>query len=125
MTDEHIRKMMDAADERDKAIRESMPAEEDAIKQMFWAWLRLKQLGWHDTQTAPPLGEGLSIVEIGCASMQFAQFHLTRSGYIYTVFDGDIWPGATPVMWRLRKPSDRAVNLSLLCPHALPDDSDA
>jgi hypothetical protein len=56
--------MIEAADEANRLRAELMPTEQDAVRVLFEAWYRLKQLGWENTAYAPADVE-LLLIECG------------------------------------------------------------
>ena len=42
-----------------------MPTEQDAIKELFQAWLRLKELGWQEAMYCPKDGSEFLVIEAG------------------------------------------------------------
>lgn len=51
---------------------EQMPTEEAAVKALWDAWYRLKELGWKDAHYAPPRTEPYLVVEAGSSGIHRA-----------------------------------------------------
>lgn len=85
----------------------SMPTEKDAINAMFQAWLRLKELGWKDSKSAPADCRVFASVECGSSGVH----ETTRDESGFWVFDGDLWP-SHPVLWREWRDTDVQVRES-------------
>lgn len=56
--------MVEAAKEANRRRAELMPTEQNAVRALFEAWYRLKQLGWEDA-TYAPAGVDLLLIECG------------------------------------------------------------
>ena len=74
-----------------------MPTEQDAIRAMFDAWQRLKELGWREGRYMPTTGAMFATVQVGstgihaCTAERRDIFETT-----YTTHDGDLWPSSNP-----------------------------
>jgi len=81
-----------------KAKREAdMPTEHDALRAMFDAWQRLKELGWREGRYMPTTGEQFATVQVGSTGIHACTAH--RDGPFettWTTHDGDLWPSKTP-----------------------------
>jgi len=87
---------------------EQMPTEQDAIRMLHSAYLRLKELGWKEGVYAPEDGSYFSAIEIESKGIHKCAY-LNAS---WCTFDGDVWPSSTPpLMFRERKDTDNDVNL--------------
>lgn len=82
-----------------------MPTEQDAVKTLWNAWQRLKELGWEDSNYAHKLKQdGLesSLIELGSSGIHV--------GYYHKVNDHDVWwigPEGSPSHPCLVKPLPR------------------
>ena len=96
MTPERIFAAVEAA-ERERAER--MPTEKDAIRVMFDAWQRLKELGWREGQYMPLTADRFAGIQ--CGSTGIHAYAGARDGGpfkppMYTVYDGEVWPTRIP-----------------------------
>lgn len=94
---------------------ELMPTERDAIRVMFAAWQRLKELGWRDGRYMPTTGERFAAVQSGSTGIH-AMTAERREGPFgattWTTYDGDIWPSSVPpVLYRPWTDADVQPNL--------------
>jgi hypothetical protein len=95
--------------EKDRAERaDKMPTERDAIRVMFHAWQRLKELGWHDGQDMPATGERHAGIECGSTGIHsYTAERINNAATMYMVYDGDLWPTRVPpVLFRLWRDTD-------------------
>jgi hypothetical protein len=97
---------------KDAAMAEKMPTEADALRQMFEAWERLKQLGWNDACYCPKDGSMFSVIEPGSTGIHKCNYTGDWPKGHWWIYDGDVWP-ARPILWRPRKPEDPVVNKGL------------
>ena len=100
-----------------------MPTEQDAIRAMFDAWQRLKELGWRDGRYMPTTGEQFATVQVGstgihaCTARRDGPFETT-----WTTFDGDVWPSShPPALFRPWRETDVQQDNGICAP--LPDDT--
>jgi hypothetical protein len=109
------------ADKADRADR--MPTERDAIRVMFDAWQRLKELGWREGQYMPTTGERHAGIQ--CGSIGIHAYTAEERGpfdRMYMVYDGDLWPSRhPPVLFRPWKDADVQVRLRPAYP--MPEES--
>lgn len=94
----------------DKARATAMPTECDAIRVMFSAWQRLKELGWNDACYCPKDGSEFSTIEVGSTGIHCTRYIGEWASGHFETYDGDIWI-SHPILWRPRKPSDPYVDL--------------
>ena len=64
--------LMKRIDEADKRRAELMPTEQDAVRMMFQAWQRLKELGWRETMYGPT-NETVQLIESGSSGIHKGQ----------------------------------------------------
>jgi len=91
-----------------------MPTEQDAIRAMFNARERLKELGWSEGQYMPTTGERFAGVQNGStgihamtATRDEGPFGALTARTIWTTYDGDIWPSnVPPVLYRPWRETD-------------------
>ena len=81
-----------------KAKREAdMPTEQDAIRTMFDAWQRLKELGWREGRYMPTTGAMFATVQVGSTGIHACTAERRDMfGATYTTHDGDLWPSSSP-----------------------------
>ena len=115
----------------EKARRaELMPTERDAIRAMFEAWQRLKELGWRDGRYMPTNGERHAGIQCGStgihamtATRDEGPFGALTARTTWTTYDGDIWPSSVPpVLFRPWKETDVQPNYRPC--YSVPDDAD-
>jgi hypothetical protein len=101
------------ADKQGRAER--MPTEQDAIRVMFEAWQRLKELGWREGRYMPTTGErhaGIQCGSTGIHAMTAERPEGVFARTTWTTYDGDIWPSSVPpVLFRPWKETDVQPNL--------------
>lgn len=98
-----IEKLFARIDAADKKRKESMPDQESALKQMFEAYLRLKELGWKDAIYCPKDGSMFDVIEAGSTGI----FECNYTGEwpnghwnVYT--DGDMY-SSRPILFKAKK----------------------
>lgn len=92
-----------AAEEAQKRRAESMPDEQSAIKAMFNAWQRLKELGWNDTMYCPKDGTKFRVIENGSTGIFDCTYDGEWPNGHWTTFDEhDAYPSSiAPALFRL------------------------
>lgn len=101
-----------------------MPTEQDAIRAMFEAHQRLKELGWRDGRYMPTNGERHAGIQCGStgihamtATRDEGPFGALTARTTWTTYDGDIWPSSVPpVLFRPWKETDVQADLGLCGP---------
>lgn len=83
-------------DRKEAARAERMPDEQAAIRTLFDAYQRLKELGWRDAMYGPADGSALEVIECGSSGIHKAYRDEKRR---YWIVDGDVWP-SDPVLFR-------------------------
>lgn len=89
-----------ALEARGAARAALMPTEDDALRLMFEAWQRLRDLGWREINYCPKDGSSFDAIEPGSTGV-----HRTRyqgewpSGGWLAEDGGDLWP-ARPCLYR-------------------------
>ena len=115
--------IMASIDAMRKHRAEQMPTEKDAIRAMFSAWQRLKELGWRGGQYMPLTGERYAGIQ--CGSTGIHAYTAEQRGpfdRMYTIHDGDLWSTrCPPVLFRELRADDVQPNLRICAP--LPDDA--
>lgn len=92
--------LMAAIDEAAKRRAELMPDEKAAIRMMFEAYLRLKELGWNDAIYCPKDGSEFDAIEPGSTGIHRSHYSGEwPKGAWWTAADGDLWP-SRPVLYR-------------------------
>jgi hypothetical protein len=95
------------AAEKAKAERTArMPDEQSAIRAMFDAWQRLKELGWNDPMYCPKDGSHFQVIEPGSTGIHDGNYMGEWPKGAWWVYDGDVWP-SHPVLFKLY-PEDQA-----------------
>jgi hypothetical protein len=80
------------AEADDRRRREAMPDEAAAIRQLFDAQHRLKELGWKDPVYAPKDGSPLDIIELGSTGIHRGHYDGEWPTGSWWIVDGDMWP---------------------------------
>lgn len=74
----------------------AMPTEREATHVLHNAWLRLKELGWHEAQYAPKdPSKPLELIEVGSTGIHRGY----RDDVSFWIIDDDSWP-SRPVLYR-------------------------
>lgn len=95
------------AAEAERAVR--MPDEHAAIRAMFDAWLRLKELGWREGMYAPKDGSTFKIIELGSTGIFDCYSHGDWPHCMwYTCDDSDVYPSSKPPAMFKLLPEDQA-----------------
>lgn len=94
------------AAEEARALRASaMPTEQDAIRAMWGAYQRLKELGWNDAMYCPKDGTVFRSVHPASTGVHDASYEGRWPDGSFWVYEaGDIWP-ANPVLFKAKDPS--------------------
>ena len=86
--------------ERDAARAALMPTEQDAIKLMFEAFTRLKDLGWREAIYCPKDGTEFDAIEPGSTGIHATHYSGEwPDGGWWVSAQGDLWP-SRPVLYR-------------------------
>lgn len=96
--------------ERERENRAArMPNEQAAIRALFDAWQRLKELGWNDGRYCPKDGTHFRVIELGSTGIFDCVCGGEWPDRTWTTFDGlDAYPSSrAPAMFRLY-PEDEA-----------------
>lgn len=89
---------------------ELMPDEPAAIRMMFEAHQRLKELGWNDAIYCPKDGSEFDVIEPGSTGIHRCHYHGEwPTGKWYIAADGDLWP-SRPVLYR-KTPNLNSTNI--------------
>lgn len=102
--------LMAKVDAANKVRAEAMPTEFDALRAMFEAWQRLKELGWSEASYCPKDGSEFSSIEAGSTGIHRSRYVGEWPSGHFETYDGDVWI-SHPILWRPRKPDDPIVNL--------------
>lgn len=101
MTYELLEAHFKAEDER---LAREMPDEAAALRVMFDAWKRLKQLGWNDIDYCPKDGSVFDSISAGSTGIHPCHYEGTWPMGSWWVADGgDLWP-ARPILFRKTNP---------------------
>lgn len=94
---------------RQKERAAKMPDEQAALKQLFEAYIRLKELGWNEAIYCPKDGSMFSAIEAGSTGIHECNYTGEWPDGSWNIYDGDMW-SAYPILWRSRKDTDPVVN---------------
>lgn len=103
-----------AAESEQEKRAANMPTEKDAIRAMWSAYQRLRELGWREAIYCPKDGSEFSAAEPGSTGIHLCTYSGEWPNGSWWIHDGDTWP-ARPVLWRPRKPDDPIVDNGLCC----------
>ncbi len=88
-------------DEEDARRKELMPDESTAIRMMFDAWLRLKQLGWKEAIYCPKDGSVFDAIEPGSTGIHHCNYQGEwPNGSWWTHSEDDVFP-SHPVLFKV------------------------
>ena len=110
ISDEEFDRVVASIEETKAARAECMPTEADALRVMFTAWQRLKELGWNNAIYCPKDGSEFSAIEAGSTGIHRCTYSGKWPDGHWWVHDGDTWP-SRPILWRPRKPDDPHLDL--------------
>lgn len=100
VTEEQFNELIAAIDRRDQQLAADMPTEQDALKVMFSAWERLKQLGWREAIYCPKDGTPFEVIEAGSTGIHTAHYEgAWPKGSWWVREAGDLWP-SRPILYR-------------------------
>jgi hypothetical protein len=81
------------------ARAQRMPDEAAALRQMFDAWTRLKELGFKEARHAPR-GHVVQVIEVGSTGLHEGYLdEKTKSALFWLLDNGDLWP-SRPILYR-------------------------
>lgn len=109
LTEDEFSKAIAEIEVSKSARAEKMPDEKAALRQMFEAFTRLKELGWKEAIYCPKDGSMFSAIEAGSTGVHECSYSGEWPTGSWWVYDGDAWP-ARPILWRPRKETDPKVN---------------
>jgi hypothetical protein len=99
--------IFEAADKETAARAEKMPDEKAAMRVMFDAWLRLKELGWSEASYCPKDGTPFKAIEAGSTGIFDCHYDGEWPNGTWWIADaGDLWP-SRPILFKLN-PEDQA-----------------
>lgn len=90
---EVIMARLDAAQAKRAA---DMPTEQDAVRAMWEAWQRLRELGWREGRYMPTTGERFATIELGSTGIHSCRASSDGSKTTWVTYDGDTWPSSKP-----------------------------
>ena len=105
VSEQELERLFEEIDEKKQARAEKMPDEKAALKQMFEAHLRLKELGWNESIYCPKDGSVFSAIEAGSTGVHKCKYDGEWPTGSWWILDGDMWP-SRPILWRPRKDGD-------------------
>jgi len=94
ITDSELAEKLWSQAEAEEAQRAAdMPTEQDAIREMWRAYQRLKELGWNDAIYCPKDGTVFDAIEAGSTGIFDCNYYGEWPSGSWQLFDGgDIWP---------------------------------
>ena len=104
MKDFDFEKIMAECKAKEQLRAVTMPDEETALKQMFDAYLRLKELGFNDAMYCPKDGSRFEVIEAGSTGIH-KECHYQGDwpkGTFWIADHGDLWP-SHPILFRKLK----------------------
>lgn len=101
---EDFQKLLDAC-EAERQIRASvMPTEDEALRIMFSAWLRLKELGWKEIMYCPKDGTIFQSISVGSTGIHPCHYEGEWPKGSWWVHEAnDLWP-ADPCLFKKLTP---------------------
>ena len=90
----------ESAEKAKKERAERMPDEQAAIRAMWDAYQRLRELGWNDPSYCPKDGSHFKVIEPGSTGIHDGAYWGEWPNGHWNVFDGDVWP-SRPVLFKL------------------------
>lgn len=97
---ETVRRAIREGDEGRKRREATMPTEQDALRVMFDAYTRLKELGWRDAIYCPKDGSSFDVIEAGSSGIHRAHYEGEwPKGTWWVEEAGDLWP-SRPCLYR-------------------------
>lgn len=79
---------------------ELMPDEQSAIRTMFEAWLRLKELRWKEAIYCPKDGSEFDVIEPGSTGIHRCHYRGEwPNGHWWIIDRDDLWP-SRPILYR-------------------------
>jgi hypothetical protein len=91
------------AERAEKERAESMPTEKDAIKAMWSAFERLRELGWKEAMYCPKDGSEFLAIEAGSTGIHSCMYHGEwPKGSWWVAADNDLWP-SNPILYKLKE----------------------
>ena len=103
-----IEKITAAAEAAKYRRSADMPTDHDALRFMFTAWQRLKELGCKEIMYCPKDGTRFLSIEAGSTGQHTTYYDGTWPRGTWWVEEaGDIWP-AHPIMWKPMPETDHA-----------------
>ena len=89
-----------ACDAAEAARKAAMPDEKSAIKALFEAWQRLKELGWNDAIYCPKDGREFDAIEAGSTGIHRCHYEgAWPDGHWWVYEEGDMYP-SRPILYR-------------------------
>lgn len=95
--------------EAEEAKRKSdYPTEKDARREMFRAWLRLKDFGWREAEYCPKDGSPFDVIEADSSGVHRCHYSGEwPRGQYWISSEGDLWP-SRPILFRLDPAAEEA-----------------
>jgi hypothetical protein len=97
---ERFEELLSAIDRSNQRLAQAMETEQDALRVMFAAWERLRQLGWNDAIYCPKDGSSFHVIEAGSTGIHTAHYEgKWPDGSWWVSEAGNLWP-SRPILWR-------------------------
>lgn len=78
----------------------SMPTEKDALRVLFDAYERLRELGWREWIYMPKDGTEVQLIEAGSTGVHRGHYQgKWPKGSVWIAEDGDLWP-SHPILFK-------------------------
>jgi hypothetical protein len=101
--------MWESAKAAEAKRAEQMPDEQAAIRALWDAHQRLKELGWKEPQYCPKDGRNFKVIELGSTGIFDCNYHGEWPDGLYMVSDEhDVYPTSTGVAMFKLLPEDQA-----------------
>ena len=101
LTQEQAKELFKSFDGAAAKRAADMPTDQDALRAMFNAWQRLRDLGWSEAMFCPKDGSSFDVIEAGSTGIHRAHYDGDYPKGAFWIEDaGDLWP-STPILFRL------------------------
>jgi hypothetical protein len=98
--------IIESARRAEQERAEKMPTEQDAIRAMWSAFERLRELGWKEAMYCPKDGTEFDAIEAGSTGIHSCVYHGEwPTGSYWIQADGDLWP-SNPILFRVPRLRD-------------------
>ena len=97
-------KILKQWEKAEKRRAKDMPTDDDALRVMFTAWERLKELGWRPIMYCPKDGTMFDSIEAGSTGIHTCNYKGEWPNGHWWAYDEDTWP-AHPILFKPKEPT--------------------